>query len=570
LEKAQGFAFTKNNSFKLYPLSEFQKYQDFDASAQQPAAVEAYKEQEDLTTWLTDENARDQYALKYYETVQIMWNDAHHKAVPVYSKENLSEDGIMWSPLGSYLVSFHKKGIALWGGEHWKVQGSYTHKNVRLCHFSPNERYMVTMNEDPTDNVIVWDVRSKRKETFTANDSIARLPEGRWPVFHWSYDGKYFARLGKKNELEVYESSTFKLLKGKPIVIDGIEAFAWSPSKNVIAYWTPEMGTIPAKVALMEVPKLNEARSKNFFKVIGVQLFWHKNGDFLAAAVDSEIVKKNTKSIQTNLEVFKMKEKSIPIEVIAVKETLCDFQWEPKGNRFAIIHGSQQLKKNVSFFSMEGGQNNSHKLLKELEPRQVDSLFWSPRGINLVIANTKSSTATLEFWDVNELDAIGYGEHFGMTNASWDPTGRYFCTYVSAHKRAADLGFIIWTFLGRPLHKINMEMLYEFHWRPRPPSLLSAAQDRKVKSQLKEKSKVIEKEVQAQADKVREGILKERQKQWDNFQEFLQRVAQEYEEMKQERYTLRGYGSDDEEALGYETKEEIVETVVDTTEEEVN
>jgi translation initiation factor 3 subunit B len=560
LERVQGYAFTSKNLFKVYNVGEWERYEKFDENNIQPPVIEPYKEQEDLNNWLLDEQARDQYALHYHDTVQIMWNDPHHKAVSVHRRENWSENGIMWSPQGHYLVTFHKKGIALWGGENWKTQSSFAHKNARLCHFSPNEKYVVTMNEDPVNNVIVWDVKSKKKEFFTADDSIARLPDGRWPVFHWSHDSKYFARLGKReNELEIYEAATFKLLGGKPLEIDGIQSFSWCPNKNIIAYWTPDRNSVPSKIALLEVPKYREIRAKNFFGVLNIQMFWHPDGDFLAAAIDSEVTKKSTKVVQTSLELFRMNQKGIPIETQEVKDTLSSLAWEPKGVRFAIIHGSQPIKKDVSIYTMEG-PNQSCKLLKTLESRQVDTLLWSPRGINLVISNTKSSTATLEFWDVNELDVIGYGEHFGMTNALWDPTGRYLCTYVSAHKRAADLGFIIWTFLGRVLHRVNLDLLYEFLWRPRPPSLLTPGQEKKIRKNLKQNLKKLEEEVREQDERVKEQIRKERQRQFDQFMEFMERIKQEYEEMKQERYALRGYASDEE---------EVVEEVVEQWEEEV-
>ena len=566
LEKVQGFAFTKKNDLVLYSVSDWEKYETFDENTVEKPTAEPFKEQEDLSTWLSDEQARDQYAIKHHDTVQVLWNDPHHKLVNVHSREHWTDDAIMWSPQGSYLVTFHKKGLALWGGENWKIQSSLSFKNVRLCHFSPNEKYVVAMNDDPRDNVAIFDVRTKKKEIFTANDIIARLPEGRWPVFHWSYDSKYFARLGGDDELEVYESSTMKLLGGKPLRIDGIQTFSWCPNKNIIAYWSPEYNGIPAKIALMEIPKLREVRSKNLFKVLNVQMVWHPDGDYLSAAVDSEVVKKSVKVKQTTLELFRMNQKGVPVEVQEVKETLITVAWEPKGDRFAIIHGDQQLKKHVSFYTMNG-PNQSCKLLKMLEPKQVDSLFWSPRGINLVVANTKSSTATLEFWDADALEPIGYGEHFGMTNASWDPTGRYFCTYVSAHKRAADLGFIIWTFLGRTLHKNNIDMLYEFHWRPRPPTLLTPVQEKKVKKNFRELAKQIEKEVKARDEKVKEGLLKERQEQWDEFMEFLARIKEEYAEMKEERAKIRGYESDEDE--WYDIKEETVEQVVEVIEEEV-
>ena len=48
--------------------------------------------------------------------------------------------------------------------------------------------------------------------------------------------------------------------------VRGIQQFAWSPRKNIIAYFTPEMGESPAKVTLMTIPGREIIRQKNLFR----------------------------------------------------------------------------------------------------------------------------------------------------------------------------------------------------------------------------------------------------------------------------------------------------------------
>lgn len=58
----------------------------------------------------------------------------------------------MWSPKGTYLATFHRQGIALWGGEEFVRLHRFNHTNVQLIDFSPCERYVVTYapNNDNT------------------------------------------------------------------------------------------------------------------------------------------------------------------------------------------------------------------------------------------------------------------------------------------------------------------------------------------------------------------------------------------------------------------------------------
>lgn len=49
-----------------------------------------------------------------------------------------------WSPKGSYVVTFHPQGVALWGGDDFVRIQRFNHEGARLVDFSPCERYIVT------------------------------------------------------------------------------------------------------------------------------------------------------------------------------------------------------------------------------------------------------------------------------------------------------------------------------------------------------------------------------------------------------------------------------------------
>lgn len=98
----------------------------------------------------------------------------------------------------------------------------------------------------------------------------------------------------------------------------------------------------------------------------------------------------------------------------------------------------------LSYFEKELLDNN----------RTSNALYWSPRGKQIVVSTMGSQhKADLEFWDVdfyaddrkennvflsnnNDLGAgvvlMGSGEHYGVTNLEWDPSGRYVGTSSSS------------------------------------------------------------------------------------------------------------------------------------------
>ena len=241
---------------------------------------------------------------------------------------------------------------------------------------------------------------------------------------------------------------------------------------------------------------------------------------------------KTKKATYCNLEVFRLREKAIPIQVIEIKDTVTAFAWEPKGDRFALITSNDPalgqelvgstIRTSINFFQLDT-RKGDFILLRTFDQKTSNRIFWSPRGRHLVLATLGSTTKfDLEFWDVDldrdirqqgaletvvskdPLTGAGVtlltsGEHYGMTGIEWDPSGRYVAAVgsiwlgsVSATDRYTVLncaysimqmesGFTVFDFRGAELCKNTpLDKFKQLIWRPRPRSLLAAAQQKQI------------------------------------------------------------------------------------------
>ena len=191
------------------------------------------------------------------------------------------------------------------------------HGGVKLIDFSPCEQFIVTWSPetDQSAALIVWDVKTGAK----MRAFQGAKPDGDidWPAFQWSHDDAYFARLGD-DCIYCYESSTMKLIRDKQekrtsVKVDGVRQFLWSPTDNVISLWVPEHGNNPAKIMLMNFPSREELVQKNLFQVADLRMTWHDQGHFLCVKVDKH--SKSGKTLHSVFELFRLRDKGVPIEV---------------------------------------------------------------------------------------------------------------------------------------------------------------------------------------------------------------------------------------------------------------
>ncbi|KAG9292843.1 hypothetical protein G9A89_016205 [Geosiphon pyriformis] len=595
---------------------------------------EKFVEKEHLRSWLTDPQARDQFVVYRGDDVYIYWNRKTEPSEEVHKRNNWTETYVQWSPLGTYLATFHRQGIVLWGGSSWNKIIRFVHPGVKLIDFSPDERYLVTWSNEPItfgpnigpgmpfgtedegNQTIIWDVHSG---TLLRSFPSSTTPDGApnkitWPMFKWSSSDKYFARLSPKQLISVYETPEMGLLGKKSIKIDEVEDFEWAPSsekdldkngdkkvrEDLISFWTPEIGNQPARVTLMQIPSKEIVRTKNLFNVSDCKMHWQSNGDFLCVKVDRHT--KTKKSTFANLEIFRIREKDIPVEVIEIKDTVIAFAWEPKGERFAIIttndpnngqstQGNVTLRTSVSFYYLEkakagkGNENANFKLIKTLEKKTFNSIFWSPRGRHVILATLRSSTTyDLEFYDLDfegsseqkeqakidpgaTLQLMSTQEHYGVTDIEWDPTGRYVITSASMWRHPTENGYTLWDFKGTQLQKHLLEKFKQLLWRPRPKSLISPEHKKKIKKNLREYSKVFDEEDAREKSSVSKELLAHRRRLVDEWNAWRKRIEKELIE-EREAAGLPPVSVRDTENV--EVIEEWIEEVVEETEEIVS
>mmetsp|Transcript_34406 Transcript_34406/g.107948 ORF Transcript_34406/g.107948 Transcript_34406/m.107948 type:complete len:675 (+) Transcript_34406:83-2107(+) len=566
IRKADGYKLDKAHTFVVNSFEDYAKYMAI-SDQEQPFVPPPYVPRENIHHWLLDDAARDQFVLRYDQETEIWWNDPHKPDQRAeYVKRNWSEHYVSWSPRGSYLATFHRLGVQLWGGPSWQRQLKINHGGVKLLDFSPCEHYLVTWSPegDQKEALIVWDVRTGAKCRAFVGAGEDGVMEN-WPAFRWSHDDQFFARLGD-DCIYVYESSTMKLIKDKndkrsSIKVDGVRQFTWSPTDNIVSLWIPEHLNNPAKVILMELPSRVELRQKNLFQVADLRMTWHDQGHFLCVKVDKH--SKSKKTLNSAFELFRLRDKGVPIEVqeFSKDQSILAFAWEPKGLRFALVHSdaNNASRTDVSLHTMGSRHNGKCSLLKTFERKPCNALFWSPAGNILLLANLKATAGNLEWLDANTCQTIGEAEHFMCSNIEWDPTGRYLMTSVAHWRHQMENGYNLWSSHGRQLDHRRSDKLYQLLWRPRPPSLLPEAKEKEIRKNLRDYSSKYEAEDAKLKTLLKGDELKARREKHRAFEEFLRLKAEEYRASRAQRIELRG---------GVESDNESAYTLIEEQEEE--
>ena len=356
--------------------------------------------------------------------------------------------------------------------------------------------------------------------------------------------------------ISVYETPSMNLLNKSSIKIPNVEFFEWSPAESILSYYTPENGNIPARVTLMRIPNREILRTKNLFSVVECRMFWQSAGTYLLVKVS---LLKSKKHQATNLEIFRVTEKDCPVEVLEFKtgETVSIISWETNGDKFISV--SQEAQKQfINLYQMLPATNASVeriRLLKTMERRGINRISWSPAGRFVVLAHI--GVGDVEFWDSEELNMVGSGEHYQLTDVEWDPTGRFVVSSVSFYQVSSDNGYMLWSFTGQLLHKQMIPKFKALNWRNRPASLLSKDQQAQIRRNFKEYSKEYDIMDIAQTNKASKDVVEKRVNAWLEWVEFRRKCAFEYVLPK---------AADDQ---VFDEVEEIFEEVIDEVEEEV-
>jgi len=292
-------------------------------------------------------------------------------------------------------------------------------------------------------------------------------------------------------------------------------------------------------------------------------MHWQSDGKFLCVKVDRHT--KTKKSTFVNFELFRVHEKDIPIELMEAKDPVHAFAWEPKGDRFAIIHGENANRPDVSFYSLAEKQLRK---LKTVEKKPANALFWSPAGNLIILAGLRNLNGVLEFFSVNEMETVANEEHNMCTAVDWDPSGRFVSTSVSYWRHQIDTGYNIYSFSGKLVYKVVKDKFFQLLWRPRPPTLLSQDKLKQIKDNLGKYENKYREEERKELKRFKDDLKKQRDAARREFNKLVDDREKEYAAWRP--YLNELYGRDLEaEEQDVEEVEEVVEELLDFYEEPI-
>ncbi|OQV21963.1 Eukaryotic translation initiation factor 3 subunit B [Hypsibius exemplaris] len=579
IQGMNGYKFDKQHTLAVDLFIDFDKYASYPDEWEEPA-VRPFKEHGNLRYWLESEDCYDQYLLIYGShsgcEEAAVYANTPVEPTQLEHRDHWTDYQAIWSPLGTYLATFHQKGLALWGGKEHKQITRFAHQHVSDAMFSPKERYILTIRPKPDflpvddQSMILWDVVTSAKKKAFSWDSKERPSAS---SVKWSPDENFFG-LMSKDAINIYETETFGLQNKKSHSIPGLADFTWSPTQNYLAYWVKEITDIPARLGLMDVTSRTDVRSKQLFSVTDCQFYWQKNGEYMAVKVNRYKHIKRGKGpnapveyagLYYNLEIFVLTtKKEVPVESVEIRDPIIDIAWEPNGNKLVVLTVAESVTS-VSFYS--GRLDHKFELIKKIPLRhKVDRISWSPMGQFVVLhTSASSSVGYLVFIDTADLSILADVEHFVLSEVQWDPTGRYL-TAITMGNNKKDNGYTLYSFQGRYVRNEKVEGLSMFTWRPRPPTLLSLEKQKEIKKNLKKYTPEFEARDKMLLNKASKEVAERRKRQMDEFMDFLTVKQHAFQSARHKRIALRG-GIDTEEIDAHpeELVEEKLEIILSVT-----
>lgn len=134
-------------------------------------------------------------------------------------------------------------------------------------------------------------------------------------------------------------------------------------------------------------------------------------------------------------------------------------------------------------------------------------------------------------------------------------------------------GYHLYDFKGTQLREEHIERFKQWLWRPRPPTLLSKEEQKQIRKNLREYSKVFEDQDQNELDTANQAVVETRRRLLNEWLEWRKGIELDLRVERRDRglpedpneglAALQGQDSDEEDAV----VEEIVEEIVEETEE---
>ena len=583
MERVDGFEVSRGQALKIFrfevaeSILEDAMAEEANGTAQGPSAVEIIN-RTTQRNWLIEEPRMEQLLVRYDDETEISWIDPLEPAPKLYyGGDREKTAGKKWcdlnvemSPNGSYVITFHGPGVAIWSGKHFGNKTRFEHAHVAGAAFSPDEQYLYTyrqpLSPDDREVVKVWRVLNGELLRSFGNTAGVLTTEQNPSGFLWSPSGNFLSRV-VHGSVFVYETPSMKLLtdtrtrQPAPLRYQNVKVMSWSPVEDWLALWSPEGSNEPASLVVVDVAnQRTEITAKKIFSTgdSPAELWWHPQGDAIALKA-SRLLTRSKKTGKTVFEFIRLREKGVPSEPMeSFGTSIVSLAWEPVNNgRVAVIVGEDRkvtpsatnptgivTDYSLKIYSMSAGkpmEECSKEHILPLQNGSYNTVVWSPFGQYFVLlqgpapakkgteeisgfapsrkqAMTGNPNGELMFFSctASGLELLKKDEHVNCNKVEWDPSGRFLITAVTlsvseknapSYKMEQYSGYCLWTFQGRLLKRADGVRLWNIAFRPHVAGLLSVKEKKSLLKQLRDKAPVFDEQDKAIKNAKKEVFL---------------------------------------------------------------
>lgn len=581
MDRVDGFEVAKGQKLKAFRFDAAESILEDALSRQEDQKADETVQIINRTTqrnWLMEEPRMEQLLVRYDDETEISWIDPLEPAPRLYyggDREKVSgkkwcDLNVEFSPNGSYLLTFHGPGVALWSGKHFGVKTRFEHSHVAGALFSPDEQYVLTyrhpISADDREVVKVWRVLNGELLRSFSNTQGVLTTDQNESGFLWSPSSKYLSRV-VQGTVFVYETPSMKLLTDsrtrQPAALryQNVKVMSWSPKEDWLALWSPEGSNEPASLVVVDVDNnRTEITAKKIFSTgdSPAELFWHPEGDALALKA-SRLLTRSKKTGKTVFDIVRLREKGVPSESLeGFGTSIVSLAWEPCNNgRMAVVVGEDRkvtpsatnstgivTDYKLKIYSVVSGKvieepSSDHVL--PLQNGSYNSVVWSPYGQYFVLvqgptptkkgsaevsgfapsrkqASTGNPNGEMVFYSCTAagIELLRKDEHVNCNLVEWDPSGRFLitaCTLSVTEKNSPSYkleqysGYALWTFQGRSLKRVEGVRLWNVGFRPHVAGVLSVKEKKAALKQLREKAAVFDQQDKAVKNAKKEVFL---------------------------------------------------------------
>eukprot|EP00658_Telonema_sp_P-2_P079013 TRINITY_DN7549_c0_g1_i2.p1 TRINITY_DN7549_c0_g1~~TRINITY_DN7549_c0_g1_i2.p1 ORF type:complete len:508 (+),score=175.31 TRINITY_DN7549_c0_g1_i2:310-1833(+) len=435
----------------------------------------------------------------------------------------------MWTPYGTYLISQHEDGLKLWAGSTMSLVMHVDEPDIQQIQVSPHEQFLVVKTGS---DITLWSIRhAKRLRSLRG----IHIDENSWPCVRFNADDTLCSVI-RGDSLLVYDAATMSPVvddvTGKGIKIDGLIDASWSPAdgESIALLVNDSQTGFRVEICTVDITYEQEltdnvAKSlsmkplmrRNFLTAKSVALLWQPSGEHLAAKVE------NAKTGICEYSLFQITKNSASAHQLQITGNAVRFNWQPSGNYFAVIVEKKDNSRELEVYDI-----SAKPTMKKLGAIKTSglSIMWSPKTPRLFSCDFQFSV--MELFAIDEksktLSLMGRRDHQYVTNAEWDPTGRYFATWTSSKLRQTDNRYIIGDMNNGIIHQQRHDTLVYFSFRPLSLPVLTPQQANKIKKELPkyiEQCKKIEDDIKRKEEEEGNEKIRKQEKEYTTRMESL-------------------------------------------------